>query len=185
MESLLDLQQPKSMSSKRKHESMDLSSNSENDHYDEMKPPIGIEFGRTPSPGEYSRSQPIFEYNIIGPCVQSLRTLAHQQLWSEKFMSSVVALGLENLVVHGTKQRYLLTLKIQDPNSGMGIVIKDMLLSMSFEEVSIFPICLDGWIDIQSGWRSKAQACPCVLKSFGSRAMFIQQNGGLNWTLQH
>lgn len=118
-------------------------------------------------------------------CEPSARHMLFRLACNEWLMSIGAELVLASREELGEKPVWTLTLKIRALNSGVDTKVREMLSLMSFEEESTFPICLDGWIDTQSGWRSKAQVCPCVLKEFGSPQMFIPRNGGPTWTLQH
>jgi len=183
--SLLEAKLAKTTFGSRILESREPSLSLENDRCSETSQPIGSKSGSPLRKEELETFPQTYVYVVISHCEASARHMSFQLGVNEWLISIGAELVLASREELGEKQEWTLTLKIRALNFGVDTKIRGMLLSMSFEEVSIFPICLDGWIDIQSGWRSKAQACPCVLKSFGSRVMFIQQNGGRNWTLQH
>lgn len=140
---------------KRKRGSQSPSLSWGEDPIDVTMPPIGTLFGNPPSPVEYSKSPPMYEYNITAHYALSLQTIAHHLLWSDKFSSFVAELALESLAAHGMKQVFLLILKIREPNSGMVTEINEMLLSMNFEAVSTSPIYSGGSIGTLCLWRSK------------------------------
>jgi len=155
---MLNSQDPKlptTTSGKRKPESQEPSLSSESSQSDAMSQQTGTESGSTPSLEMYSPSQPIYEFNITGHSALLLRTLAHQLLWNDKFMSLRGELALENLDALGKKPVFLLILKIPVQNSGMDIEIKSMLSSTNFEEVSISPTYSAGSIGTLCLWRSK------------------------------
>lgn len=64
-------------------------------------------------------------------------------------------LALENPVEHGMKQDLMLTVRIPEANFGMAISLNSMLSLMNFEEVSTYPIYLDGVTGILFVWKSK------------------------------
>lgn len=55
--------------------------------------------------------------------------------------------------------------------------VKRMLLSMNLEEISEYPTCYDGSIDILSYWKSKVVRSPLKQKSSGSVLTSVQENG--------
>lgn len=140
---------------KRKHECLSPSLSWGESPSVVTMPPIGTLFGNPPRMEEYSKSQPMYEYNITGHYALSLQTIVHHLLWSDKFSSLVAELALENLAAHGMKQVFLLTLKIREQNFGMVTEINNMLLSMNFEAVSTSPIYSGGSIGTLCLWRSK------------------------------
>lgn len=150
-----DQQPPMTMCGKRKRGYQSPSLSWGESPTDVTMPTTGMLFGNPPSPVEYSKSPPMYEYNITGHYVLSLQTIAHHLLWSDKFSFSVAELALESLAAHGMKQVFLLTLKIREPNSGMVTEINQMLLSMNFEAVSTSPIYSGGSIGTLCLWRSK------------------------------
>jgi len=175
----------KTMFGRRLLESLEPNLNLGADRCKETNQPTGTKSG-SPLPREesptYLRTS---VFVVISHCEPSARHLLFRLGLNEWLMSIGARLVLESREELGEKGEWTVILKIRERNFGVVTKIKEMLSLMSFEETSTFPICYDGWIDIQSGWKSKDQACPCMLKRFGSRQMFIQLNGGRNWTLQH
>jgi len=124
-----------------------------------------------------------YEFCITDPCVQFLVTMQSQLLSYVQQKSIGVQLELGNLDEHGMKQDcWSLTLRIPGPSFGVATEVRQMLLSMNFEEVSTYPISLDGLTDIQSEWNSKDHLPVYVPKDSGSRATFIPESGIQSWT---
>jgi len=129
---------------------------------DEMLRMTGLSLKSRLSQEIWDQSQVIYTYVIIGkfvtnidPSVQLLRTIASRLERSRRFMFSGVVLGPENLDVLGTKPASQLTVKTPGQNGGMVTEVNKMLLSMNFGVLSTSRMCSDGWIGIQSVWRSK------------------------------
>ena len=95
----------------------------------------------------------MYEWLIIGPFEQLAQIILKQQEWSENAWSFGERQVLENLDVLGTKPVWRLTVKIPAQSFGMVTKMRNILLSMSFEEGLTYPICLDGWTDIRSEWK--------------------------------
>jgi len=72
------------------------------------------------------------------------------------------------VVAHGLKPEWKLIVKTQEQNSGVVTVLKNMLLSTNFVEVSTLLTSSAGLIVIQSVWRSKAQVDLFVQQRYGS-----------------
>jgi hypothetical protein len=118
---------------------------------------IGIEYVYWLLP-ESSRIFPVtFSFDIMETCEEFMQTAFNRLLWSEKFMSSGVLLEQGNLVELGSSAEWTRTLRIHAPNFGVGTQVRDELLLMNFEAVSISPIYLDGSIDILSELKLKAE----------------------------
>lgn len=97
--------------------------------------------------------------------------------WSEALLSSGVQLEQESLVGLGVKPEWTLTVKIRCPSFGADTELRDMLLSMSFEEESRSVMYFGGSIDILSTWKLKDQVFHCLPKKFGSLQTCILDNG--------
>lgn len=66
-----------------------------------------------------------------------------------------VQLVLAKVEELGTRQGQKHILRIRAPNFGAGTVVNNMLLSMSFEALSMYPTFSDGSTVIRSVWRPK------------------------------
>lgn len=121
----------------------------------EVPVPTGIEFGNTLKKARSKKYLLKSELQVIGPYVPLEQIMRSLKPWKEFVMCSAVQRAPVNQEEHGQRQDWMLTLKIQDPNSGMGTVIKNMLLLTNFEETSRCPIYFDGLIGTHVLWRSK------------------------------
>jgi len=166
-------------------ESMERNLNLGSDRSSVMSQPIGSKFGSPQSPEILAAFPRTSAYVLILHCGQSARSLWFQLGRNEWLLSTGAEAVLESRAVLGGKPVIKLILKIPEASSGVAIRVKKMLFLMNFEEALISPTYLDGWIDTQSGWKSKDLVCPCVLGGSGSRRMFTQLYGGQTWTLQH
>jgi hypothetical protein len=93
--------------------------------------------------------------DIIGPSKQLPSTIANLVRSNERFMCTGDELELESLVGPGMKQDWKASLKILGLNFGMVTDLIAMLLSMNFEETSIYLTSSDGLTDTLSSWKSK------------------------------
>lgn len=84
---------------------------------------------------------------------------------------------LAKVVRPGMKPVWTLTLRTHEVNGGVGIEIKNVLLSMSFEGALMSPIFCDGLTVIRSLWKLKADPDLYVLQNFGSQAIWIPEVG--------
>lgn len=77
----------------------------------------------------------------------------------------------------GMKPVWMLTLRILDPNGGVGIETKRLLSLMNFEEVLTFPTFYGGLTAIRSLWRGKEVRLPSSLPEYGSLLTLIPDHG--------
>lgn len=94
-------------------------------------------------------------------------------------MFSGVKLELESLDEHGVRLGWVLILKIQELNSGTVTEVNNMLLWMSFEEVSTSDTSLDGLTGTLSLWRSRDPPPYSARPPSGSRPTLVQRIGSL------
>lgn len=95
----------------------------------------------------------------------------------KKYMCSGVILELANLEMHGNRQVWTLTLRIPVPNGGTDTVVRNVLLSTSFEEISMLPICSDGSTVTRSWWKSKEVVSHFKQSKYGLQAICPPANG--------
>lgn len=167
MPSCQDPLPPLNMCRKRKLELMEQDLNLDRSPSPETRRLNGSPCGPPPSPEIYPRSRRTYELLITGPFEQLVQILHEQLEWKENATSFGERLELENLDVPGTKRVWRLTVKIPGRSSGMVIKWRGMLSLMNFVEESTYPICLDGWTDIRSEWRSKALPNPWLPNQSG------------------
>lgn len=145
--------------------------------FEEMSQETGKPYGIVPKEGTWSPSPQTLEYVVTGLSVRSAKTTMFQLLSNVIALFTGAKLELENLAELGKKPEIWLTLKIRGPNSGVDTVVKQVLLSMNFEETLTSHICSDGLTGIQSAWRSKEARFHSALRNFGSRLTSIQNSG--------
>ena len=119
----------------------------------------------------------MYECVVTTNCLASLATMHDQLHWSELVQFSGARLAPERVDELGKKLESMPTLKIRELSGSMVTVVKKMLLSMNFVEVSIFPTSYGGSTAIRSLWKKKVLKCRCKQQSFGSRPIFLQNNG--------
>lgn len=132
-------------------------SNSEPSQSTEAPQETGNKPGNLPQREILWPSKRVYVFNIIELSEQSRQIMLNQLQWSELAMYSGVTLEQGSLAPLGKEPAWMLTLKIQGQNSGVGIAAKKLLLSMNFGVVSTSHTCSDGWIVIRSLWKSKDQ----------------------------
>lgn len=113
------------------------------------------------------RSPVTYKFVIIGRYGPLLQTLRSQLESSKRFMCFMEQPELESLNEPGKKLVQVLTLKIHERNGGTGIKVRKMLLSMSFAELSMSHIYLDGLTVTQCVWKEKDLQWPCERLPFG------------------
>lgn len=178
---LLDQKPLKTTFGKRLLESLEPSSNSELDRSSVTEKPTGTKSGSQQSPEILAAFPRTCAYVVTLHCEQSARSFYYQLALSELVRSTGAGVELASLEKLGKEPVWTVTLKILEPSSGVGTMVKSMLSSMNLEEALTLPICSDGWIDTQFELRSKALVCPCVLGHSGSLVTHIQQPGGQTW----
>lgn len=82
----------------------------------------------------------------------------------------------------GMKQDWTPIQRTQTPNFGMATRAKKMSSLMNLEGKSTFPICSDGWTDIQSLWNVNLEPYPLKQGKYGSQAMSTPDIGTQIWT---
>lgn len=97
----------------------------------------------------------MYVWSVIGPYALLVQITTFLSQWNVPALCSGVQLELESPDELGTKQEWMLTLRIRGLNSGAGIKVSSMLYSMNFEVESTSPIYCDGWIGTQYEWRLK------------------------------
>lgn len=146
---------------------------------------IGNEYGIWQRQAVLKTFLPISEFHIIGNqfyltlghSEQFLRTIRNRLRLSELAMYSGVQLELASLGVLGKRRHLRLTLRIHEQNSGMGIMVKNLLSSMNLEAELTLDTSYDGWTATQSVWRLKGPQPYSVQLKSGSRATSTQGNG--------
>lgn len=138
-ESMPSSQDPKLPSPTATSQSQDLPSlsNLELNPFVETQEQTGKPYGPPPSPEIWNPSQPMSVWFLTGLSGPSPRTSPLVEECYEQFSCFGVLRAVANLTVHGMKQELTLILSVQDPSSGMGTRINNMLWSMNFEEVLI------------------------------------------------
>jgi len=119
----------------------------------------------------------VFVYKVIVRSGLSARTLADRLLSSVQSMSSGVQLEQERVDEPGMRPVWMLTLKIQEPSSGVVIEIRSMLSSMNLEETSTSHTCCVGSIVIRSLWKSKAALRSLKRRRSGSPRILTPESG--------
>lgn len=100
-------------------------------------------------------SRRTFTFVITGLSSQLQPIMTNLSQWREQQKFIMAQLVPGNLVEPFPKRDPMCMLKILVANSGVATAVTAMLLSMNFEEESMYPTCSDGWIDIQSEWNSR------------------------------
>jgi hypothetical protein len=93
-------------------------------------------------------------------------------------------LALERVEGRGRKPAWMLIVRIQDRSGGAATVVKNMLLSMNFEEESMSRTCSVGWIDIRYLWKPKDLPDHWWQSEFGLPVISILETGIQNWTMK-
>jgi len=149
--------------------------------FKETLPPIGSRYGNPLSPETYYQSRLVYEWSVIGP----LGLLAQISRSVRQLFAKYSYFGelprLESPAVPGMKRAYRLTLKIQDPNSGMAIKIRRMLCLMNFGAELISRTYCDGQTVILSEWRLREAQDPYLPKNCGSLQTLTPESGIPSW----
>lgn len=147
------LRQRKNTFIKRKQEWKERNLHLEPGHLEETTVRIGPEFLMTVSEGGGMISLPMCSLEIIGRSRQSVLKMRNLLVLNGQLKSFVEEPELANLVLHGNKQAWTLTLKTHAPSSGMATEVRNMLSSMNSVVKSEFHTYSDGWTDILCWWK--------------------------------
>jgi len=156
--SLPGQQQPVTTFGKRLLDAKEPSSSSVNYPSIARSPEIGSECGSVLLQDAFSTSLQIFVCRVTGLSEQLALTTLHQLEWSELATYSGVKLAVASRGAPGKKRDWKLTLKIQEPSSGVATKVKRMLSLMNFEVVLTSVTSSGGWTVTQLSWRSKVPA---------------------------
>lgn len=173
MESYQDLRQATTMSGKKILPSKGLDSNLVRSQLRETVKGIGNRFGRRPKVETSLQFPPTLELSLTVPSVQLPLTTANLLEWLGRYMYFGEVLVLASRVGPGMKLEKKLIVRIHEPSSGMVIKIKQMLLSMNFEEELMSHTCYVGLTDIRSGWKLRDPRDRWLQAKSGSQATSI------------
>lgn len=179
---LRDQRPLKTMFGKRLLACLEQSSNSELSPSRETERRTGMTYGPPPSPEILAEFPRTSEYVVTLHCEPSARSFYYQLALRDLVRSIGAEVELVSQERPGKEPVWRVILKTQEQSSGVGIQVKQMLLSMNLEEASIYPTCLGGWIDTRVELKSRDLLCPCVLGHSGSLVTLTQQLGGQTWT---
>lgn len=155
----------------------ELDSNLGQDHLTGAREETGSVSGNSLRRDDCWISRRRFEFQVIELSEQFQATLLARLEWSELATSFGVRVELVNQGLLGNLLERKLILRIPYRNSGVAIMVKRMLLSMNFGEVSLSLTCCDGWTDIRSTWKLKVRRSRYLPKEFGSRAIYRRVSG--------
>jgi hypothetical protein len=82
----------------------------------------------------------------------------------------------------GTRQEWMLIVRIPEVNFGVAIRVRRMLLSTNFEEVSMLPTYCDGLTVTLYEWRSKGHPYHLLPPGYGSHQILNLATGIPSWT---
>ena len=82
----------------------------------------------------------------------------------------------------GTRQEWMLIVRIPEVNFGVAIRVRRMLLSTNFEEVSMLPTYCDGLTVTLYEWRLKGHPYHLLPPGFGSHQILNLATGIPSWT---
>lgn len=142
-----------------------------------MKKQTGMTSGKKRKVGTSKEYPVIFDFDITVPYDQSHQTMLDLLGLIDSVPSSGVKLELESRIKHSLKREMERTLRVLQLSSGMATKVKNMLLSMNFEEQSVSSTFYDGQINILAWWKSKDQLRHCELQRFGSPAISPSKSG--------
>lgn len=126
----------------------------------ETRKRTGIKSGCRPLTERFMKSLPTYEFVVILPSEESTRTIACQLRWSGVYQFSGAKLVRVKVEELGKKPVWELIVKTQIPSGGTDTEIRSMLLSMNFEEESIYLMFSGGSIGTRSVWRPREQVNP-------------------------
>lgn len=160
-----DLKQRKSTFTKRQRTQAIDSSLEPNLSFSEKL--TGMKSGDWQPSEDFWKSQQVYEFVVIAPFAK-LSQICNQYFRVKNLYSCTgESLELESPLELGTKQAWMLTLRILTPSSGMVTAVKNMLLLMNLEEILAFPISYDGLTSILVLMKSKAPMLPLKPNPFG------------------
>lgn len=174
---------PRNMSGSLTHE-LENPLSLEYDDSDVIPPPTGLLCGRMQSLETSTIFPRTYLYDITVTSSRFALQVYSRLLWSDLVKSTGAELLLESHTAPGMKPASTLTLKIRVRNFGMVTQIKDMLLWMSFEELSTFVIFLDGSTGTRSEWKSRVPPFLSHAPSSGSLRTCPRQLGIRTWMQQ-
>lgn len=172
-----EVRQQMNMSGRSPLQSPIPDSSSDTNPFVEIPRRIGRVFGRPQSEETYWRLPHRFEYKVIGPYALLQQILKSLLESLELALYSGVELVPASRVELGTRREWMLILKIPALSSGAVTSLKQMLLSMNFEEESTLRICSGGWIVIRSEWKLKVAHDLFLPQISGSPQTWIPENG--------
>lgn len=161
---------------------MELNLNLDQSPLNESQRSIGSKYGHMLSTVESKKSPPRFVYRATAPYEALVQTMITLLAWNETAEFISVKLVLVSPVVRGMKQDWMLSVKTHGLNSGVDTKVKRMLSLMNFVEVLTYPTSCVGWIVIQSVWKLREVADPCVPSTSGLPATFRRETGTQTWT---
>lgn len=173
-----DLLQPKTTSGKKRPGS-EIHSNSDSEPSNATPLKTGTKLKKQLCRTTFKRFRRIFLYDIIHHSSESERISLSLSPLKDKSMCIMARPELESLVEHLKKQDMIRTQRILALNSGMATKVRRTLFSMNFEEELTYRTCSDGWIVIQSWWKSKEAREYLELRKFGSLQISTPKNGTL------
>lgn len=141
----------------------------------------GIEFVYWHLPATSVRSPVKFTFVITQISTRFASTISSQFLSRGLALSTGALLALGNRTVPGWRPHLELIAKIRAPSFGAAMMIKEMLLSMSSEELSTYPIFYDGWTDIRSVWKPRDHRDRSWPARFGLPRTSTQRDGTQSW----
>jgi len=150
-----EVKQPTSMFGKKILGLKERVLNLERNPFEEIALLTGTLSGNLRSLVTFAKFQLMFEWLVTGPYELLDQILAKLNQWKDVATSFGARLELVNLVEHGMKLAWKLTVRIREPNFGMVTNLNRMLLLTSFEEELTSLICSDGWTGIRSVWKLK------------------------------
>ena len=136
--------------------------------------------GPPPSPEYWKKSLPMYAWYLIGPYAPLKRTMTSLWPWLESLPYFGVEQVLESRIEQHLKLVHMLTIRIQDPSSGVVTNLNQIVLSMNFVELSTSLISLDGSTDIHYMWKQKGHQLRTVLPTTGSLPTSIPLDGTQN-----
>lgn len=165
MQNSQDRKQQKSMFTKRQRtQAIDSSLEPDLSFSEKL---TGMKSGDWQPTEDFWKSQQVYEFVVIAPFAK-LSQICNQYFRVKNLYSCTgESLELESPLELGTRQAWMLTLRILTPSSGMVTAVKNMLLLMNLEEILAFPISYDGLTSILVLMKSKAPMLPLKPNPFG------------------
>jgi len=176
-----DQQQPLIMFGRMTPPSQELGLNLEQNPSIEAQIRIGKPLEVVPNQVTLTQSQPMYMLDVITNSEGSGQIILDLLQLNEKYLCSGVSLAVASLEGPGQRQVWTHSLKIQTASSGMGTVVKSMLLLMNFVELSTFHICSDGSTDIQLSLKLKEARLYLEQRRSGLLPISILESGTMTW----